>query len=162
IMVTTSESLANAVSDEVERQLKLLPRESIARPAIENNSYIAIMDSIEDMFTVMNEVAPEHLEIQLPDPMNYMSLVQNAGSVFLGAYASEPLGDYVGGTNHVLPTSGTARFSSPLGVYDFVKRTSFTQFTKERLEEVAKHITTLARTEGLEAHARAIEVRFEK
>ena len=161
IMVTTSESLANAVSDEVERQLKLLPRESIARPAIENNSYIAIMDSIEDMFTVMNEVAPEHLEIQLPDPMNYMSLVQNAGSVFLGAYASEPLGDYVGGTNHVLPTSGTARFSSPLGVYDFVKRTSFTQFTKERLEEVAKHITTLARTEGLEAHARAIEVRLE-
>ena len=162
IMVTTSESLANAVSDEVERQLKLLPRESIARPAIENNSYIAVMDSVEDMFTVMNEVAPEHLEIQLPDPMGYMSLVQNAGSVFLGAYASEPLGDYVGGTNHVLPTSGTARFSSPLGVYDFVKRTSFTQFTKERLEEVATHITTLARTEGLEAHARAIEVRFEK
>ena len=162
IMVTTSESLANAVSDEVERQLKLLPRESIARPAIENNSYIVVMDSVEDMFTVMNEVAPEHLEIQLPDPMNYMSLVQNAGSVFLGAYASEPLGDYVGGTNHVLPTSGTARFSSPLGVYDFVKRTSFTQFTKERLEEVATHITTLARTEGLEAHARAIEVRFEK
>ena len=118
--------------------LKLLPRESIARPAIENNSYIAIMDSIEDMFTVMNEVAPEHLEIQLPDPMNYMSLVQNAGSVFLGAYASEPLGDYVGGTNHVLPTSGTARFSSPLGVYDFVKRTSFTQFTKERFRRSGK------------------------
>lgn len=162
IMVTTSEKLANAVSDEVERQLKLLPRESIARPAIENNSYIAVMNSVEDMFTVMNEVAPEHLEIQLPDPMSYMSLVQNAGSVFLGAYASEPLGDYLGGTNHVLPTSGTARFSSPLGVYDFVKRTSFTQFTKERLEEVATHITTLARTEGLEAHARAIEVRFEK
>ncbi|MDU3384696.1 MAG: histidinol dehydrogenase, partial [Veillonella sp.] len=161
-LVTTSESLANAVSDEVERQLTLLPRESIARPAIENNSYIAVMDGIEDMFTVMNEVAPEHLEIQLPDPMNYMSLVQNAGSVFLGAYASEPLGDYLGGTNHVLPTSGTARFSSPLGVNDFVKRTSFTQFTKERLEEVATHITTLARTEGLEAHARAIEVRFEK
>ena len=161
-MVTTNESLANTVSDEVERQLKLLPRESIARPAIENNSYIAVMDSVEDMFTVMNEVAPEHLEIQLPDPMGYMSLVQNAGSVFLGAYASEPLGDYVGGTNHVLPTSGTARFSSPLGVYDFVKHTSFTQFTKERLEEVATHITTLARTEGLEAHARAIEVRFEK
>nr|WP_054674130.1 histidinol dehydrogenase [Veillonella denticariosi] len=162
IMVTTSESLANAVSDEVERQLKTLPRESIARPAIENNSYIAVLNSVEDMFTVMNEVAPEHLEIQLPDPMSYMSLVQNAGSVFLGAYASEPLGgDYVGGTNHVLPTSGTARFSSPLGVYDFVKRTSFTQFTKERLQEVSKHIITLARTEGLEAHARAIEVRFE-
>ena len=162
IMVTNSEKLANLVSDEVERQLSQLPRESIARPAIENNSYIAVMDSVEDMFTVMNEVAPEHLEIQLPDPMEYMSKVENAGSVFLGRYASEPLGDYVGGTNHVLPTSGTAKFSSPLGVYDFVKRISFTQFSRERLQEVAKDITTLARTEGLEAHARAIEVRFEK
>ena len=162
IMVTNSEKLANLVSDEVERQLSQLPRESIARPAIENNSYIAVMDSVEDMFTVMNEVAPEHLEIQLPDPMEYMSMVENAGSVFLGRYASEPLGDYVGGTNHVLPTSGTAKFSSPLGVYDFVKRISFTQFSLERLQEVAKDITTLARTEGLEAHARAIEVRFEK
>lgn len=162
IMVTNSEKLAQLVSDEVERQLLQLPRESIARPAIENNSYIAVMDSVEDMFTVMNEVAPEHLEIQLPDPMEYMSMVENAGSVFLGRYASEPLGDYVGGTNHVLPTSGTAKFSSPLGVYDFVKRISFTQFSRERLQEVAKDITTLARTEGLEAHARAIEVRFEK
>lgn len=162
IMVTNSEKLANLVSDEVERQLSQLPRESIARPAIENNSYIAVMDSVEDMFTVMNEVAPEHLEIQLPDPMEYMSMVENAGSVFLGRYASEPLGDYVGGTNHVLPTSGTAKFSSPLGVYDFVKRISFTQFSRERLQEVAKDIATLARTEGLEAHARAIEVRFEK
>ena len=161
IMVTNSEKLANLVSDEVERQLSQLPRESIARPAIENNSYIAVMDSVEDMFTVMNEVAPEHLEIQLPNPMEYMSMVENAGSVFLGRYASEPLGDYVGGTNHVLPTSGTAKFSSPLGVYDFVKRISFTQFSRERLQEVAKDITTLARTEGLEAHARAIEVRFE-
>ena len=162
IMVTNSEKLAQLVSNEVERQLSQLPRESIARPAIENNSYIAVMDSVEDMFTVMNEVAPEHLEIQLPDPMEYMSMVENAGSVFLGRYASEPLGDYVGGTNHVLPTSGTAKFSSPLGVYDFVKRISFTQFSRERLQEVAKDITTLARTEGLEAHARAIEVRFEK
>ena len=162
IMVTNSEKLANLVSNEVERQLSQLPRESIARPAIENNSYIAVMDSVEDMFTVMNEVAPEHLEIQLPDPMEYMSMVENAGSVFLGRCASEPLGDYVGGTNHVLPTSGTAKFSSPLGVYDFVKRISFTQFSRERLQEVAKDITTLARTEGLEAHARAIEVRFEK
>ena len=161
IMVTNSEKLAQLVSDEVESQLSQLPRESIARPAIENNSYIAVMDSVEDMFTVMNEVAPEHLEIQLPDPMEYMSMVENAGSVFLGRYASEPLGDYVGGTNHVLPTSGTAKFSSPLGVYDFVKRISFTQFSRERLQEVAKDITTLARTEGLEAHARAIEVRFE-
>lgn len=162
IMVTNSEKLANLVSDEVERQLSQLPRERIARPAIENNSYIAVMNSVEDMFTVMNEVAPEHLEIQLPDPMEYMSMVENAGSVFLGRYASEPLGDYVGGTNHVLPTSGTAKFSSPLGVYDFVKRISFTQFSRERLQEVAKDITTLARTEGLEAHARAIDVRFGK
>ena len=160
ILVTNSESLAQAVSDEVERQLSVLPREAIARPAIEERSFIAIMDTVENMFILMNEVAPEHLEIQLPDPVQYMSLVENAGSVFLGPYAAEPLGDYIGGPNHVLPTSGTARFSSPLGVYDFVKRTSFMQFSRERLQELEGHITTLARTEGLEAHARAIEMRF--
>lgn len=162
ILITDSEVLAHAVADEVERQLQTLPRQDIARTAIEERSFIAIMDSVADMFTLMNEVAPEHLEIQLANAMNYMSLVENAGSVFLGSYTAEPLGDYMGGPNHVLPTSGTARFSSPLGVYDFVKRTAFMQFSKERLAELAPHIATLARTEGLEGHARSIEVRFDQ
>lgn len=162
ILITDSEVLAHAVADEVERQLQTLPRQDIARTAIEERSFIAIMDSVADMFTLMNEVAPEHLEIQLANAMNYMSLVENAGSVFLGSYTAELLGDYMGGPNHVLPTSGTARFSSPLGVYDFVKRTAFMQFSKERLAELAPHIATLARTEGLEGHARSIEVRFDQ
>lgn len=162
ILITDSEVLAHAVADEVELQLQTLPRQDIARTAIEERSFIAIMDSVADMFTLMNEVAPEHLEIQLANAMNYMSLVENAGSVFLGSYTAEPLGDYMGGPNHVLPTSGTARFSSPLGVYDFVKRTAFMQFSKERLAELAPHIATLARTEGLEGHARSIEVRFDQ
>lgn len=162
ILITDSEVLAHAVADEVERQLQTLPRQDIARTAIEERSFIAIMDSVADMFTLMNEVAPEHLEIQLANAMNYMSLVENAGSVFLGSYTAEPLGDYMGGPNHVLPTSGTARFSSPLGVYDFVKRTAFMQFSKERLAELAPHIAILARTEGLEGHARSIEVRFDQ
>lgn len=162
ILITDSEVLAHAVADKVERQLQTLPRQDIARTAIEERSFIAIMDSVADMFTLMNEVAPEHLEIQLANAMNYMSLVENAGSVFLGSYTAEPLGDYMGGPNHVLPTSGTARFSSPLGVYDFVKRTAFMQFSKERLAELAPHIATLARTEGLEGHARSIEVRFDQ
>lgn len=162
ILITDSEVLAHAVADEVERQLQTLPRQDIARTAIEERSFIAIMDSVADMFTLMNEVAPEHLEIQLANAMNYMSLVENAGSVFLGSYTAEPLGDYMGGPNHVLPTSGTARFSSPIGVYDFVKRTAFMQFSKERLAELAPHIATLARTEGLEGHARSIEVRFDQ
>lgn len=162
ILITDSVVLAHAVADEVERQLQTLPRQDIARTAIEERSFIAIMDSVADMFTLMNEVAPEHLEIQLANAMNYMSLVENAGSVFLGSYTAEPLGDYMGGPNHVLPTSGTARFSSPLGVYDFVKRTAFMQFSKERLAELAPHIATLARTEGLEGHARSIEVRFDQ
>lgn len=162
ILITDSEVLAHAVADEVERQLQTLPRQDIARTAIEERSFIAIMDSVADMFTLMNEVAPEHLEIQLANAMNYMSLVENAGSVFLGSYTAEPLGDYMGGPNHVLPTSGTARFSSPLGVYDFVKRTAFMQFSKECLAELAPHIATLARTEGLEGHARSIEVRFDQ
>ncbi|KRM95605.1 histidinol dehydrogenase [Liquorilactobacillus aquaticus DSM 21051] len=160
ILITDSEKLATAVSEEVEKQLANLPRREIAEVAIKDRGFIAIMDSIPDMFTLMNEVAPEHLEVQLADPMQYLSSIRNAGSVFLGKYASEPLGDYVAGPNHVLPTGGTAKFSSPLGVYDFVKKTSFIQFSKEALQKDLKAITTLARTEGLEAHARAVESRF--
>ncbi|VDG33097.1 histidinol dehydrogenase [Lactobacillus sp.] [Lactiplantibacillus mudanjiangensis] len=161
ILITNSAKLAQAVSDNVDSQLKVLPRTEIATASVTNKGFIAVVDQVEDMFDLMNTVAPEHLEIQLPNPTQYLNLIKNAGSVFLGRYASEPLGDYVAGPNHILPTSGTARFSSPLGVYDFVKRTSFVQYTKTALQKEAQAITTLARVEGLEGHARAIESRFD-
>ncbi|MDN6967315.1 histidinol dehydrogenase [Oenococcus sp. UCMA 17063] len=161
ILVTNSLTLASAVSDNVDHQLKVLPRTTIASASVKEKGFIAIVNQVSDMFTLMNTVAPEHLEVQLANPTQYLHLIRNAGSVFLGKYASEPLGDYVAGPNHILPTSGTARFSSPLGVYDFVKRTSFIQYTKAALAKEAPAITTLARVEGLEGHARAIESRFD-
>lgn len=162
MLITNSKLLAEAVSKEIERQLSTLPRQEIARTSIEDRGFIAVMENTAEMFELMNDVAPEHLEVQLKNPTQYLGLIKNAGSVFLGRYASEPLGDYVAGPNHVLPTGGTARFASPLGVYDFVKRTQFIQFDRQNLKADLKAITKLARTEGLEAHARAIEARFEK
>lgn len=162
MLITNSKSLAEAVSKEIERQLSTLPRQEIARTSIEDRGFIAVMENTAEMFELMNDVAPEHLEVQLKNPTQYLGLIKNAGSVFLGRYASEPLGDYVAGPNHVLPTGGTARFASPLGVYDFVKRTQFIQFDQQNLKADLKAITKLARTEGLEAHARAIEARFDK
>lgn len=162
MLITNSKSLAEAVSKEIERQLSTLPRQEIARTSIEDRGFIAVMENMAEMFELMNDVAPEHLEVQLENPTQYLGLIKNAGSVFLGRYASEPLGDYVAGPNHVLPTGGTARFASPLGVYDFVKRTQFIQFDRQNLKADLKAITKLARTEGLEAHARAIEARFDK
>jgi len=162
MLITNDNNFAKAVDQEVQKQLTTLPRKEIASVAIENRSFIAVMDNIPDMFELMNDVAPEHLEVQLPDAIQYLGAIKNAGSVFLGKYASEPLGDYVAGPNHVLPTGGTAKFSSPLGVYDFVKRTQFIQFDKQALQSDLTAITTLARTEGLEAHARAVESRFKK
>ena len=162
MLITNSKSLAEAVSKEIERQLSTLPRQEIARTSIEDRGFIAVRENTAEMFELMNDVAPEHLEVQLENPTQYLGLIKNAGSVFLGRYASEPLGDYVAGPNHVLPTGGTARFASPLGVYDFVKRTQFIQFDRQNLKADLKAITKLARTEGLEAHARAIEARFDK
>lgn len=162
ILITDSPKLAAAVDENVTSQLKVLPRTEIASASVANKGFIVVVDRVEDMFELMNTVAPEHLEVQLENATQYLALIKNAGSVFLGRYASEPLGDYVAGPNHILPTSGTARFSSPLGVYDFVKRTSFIQYTKPALAKEAKAITTLARVEGLEGHARAIESRFDK
>ena len=162
MLITNSKSLAEAVSKEIEHQLSTLPRQEIARTSIEDCGFIAVMENTAEMFELMNDVAPEHLEVQLENPTQYLGLIKNAGSVFLGRYASEPLGDYVAGPNHVLPTGGTARFASPLGVYDFVKRTQFIQFDRQNLKADLKAITKLARTEGLEAHARAIEARFDK
>lgn len=161
MLVTNSLQLAQEVAKEIDHQLKLLPRQKIAQAAINDRSFIAVMPKIEEMFTLMNLIAPEHLEIQLVEPTLYLGLVENAGSVFLGRYASEPLGDYLAGPNHVLPTGGTARFSSPLGVYDFVKRIQFVQYSATALADAKAAVTNLARAEGLEAHARAIEARFE-
>ncbi|MCD2206571.1 histidinol dehydrogenase [Listeria booriae] len=162
ILITTSEQFGTSVADEVEKQLQTLPRVEIATASIANFGQVIVTETLVDAFEIMNEIAPEHLEIQLENAIDYLSYVKNAGSVFLGAYASEPLGDYFAGPNHVLPTSGTARFFSPLGVADFCKRTSFISYTKEALAKEKDAIVLLAEKEGLTAHARAIQIRFEE
>lgn len=162
ILVTNSAELADAVELEIEKQLQTLPRQAIARPSIENNGRIIIAENVEDMFDLMNKVAPEHLEIAMDKAYDYLDQVQNAGSIFLGHYTSEPIGDYYAGANHVLPTTATSRFSSALGVHDFVKRIQYTQYSKAAVNAAEKDITTLAYAEGLQAHARAIEVRNDK
>ena len=162
ILVTDSEALADAVESEIERQLKLLPREAIARPSVENNGRIIIANDTDAMFELMNLVAPEHLEIAMDNAYDYLEKVENAGSVFLGHFTSEPIGDYYAGANHVLPTTATSRFSSALGVHDFVKRIQYTQYDKAAVNKAQHDITTLAYAEGLQAHAKAIEVRNDK
>ena len=162
VLITDSMDLAEAVSEEVERQLRLLPRQEIARASIENNGMILVTDDLMQAVEAANELAPEHLEICVDDPMPYLEHVRNAGSVFLGKYCPEALGDYLAGPNHTLPTSGTARFSSPLSVDDFIKKTQFTRFTPAALQAVAADIAVFARSEGLDAHARSAEIRFEE
>ena len=160
VLATDSPELSKAVQAEVERQLSLLPRESIARQSIENNSKILLCDSLDEAIEAANRIAPEHLEICTDDPFAILSKIKNAGSIFLGKHAPEALGDYFAGPNHTLPTSGTARFSSPLGVDDFVKKSQFIYYTRDALEQVAQPIAAFAREEGLEAHARSVTVRF--
>ncbi|MBR5537884.1 MAG: histidinol dehydrogenase [Clostridia bacterium] len=162
VLATDSGELAKAVQAEVERQLALLPREPIARKSIENNSKILLCDSLEDAVEAANRIAPEHLEICTDDPFAILSKIKNAGSIFLGKNAPEALGDYFAGPNHTLPTSGTARFSSPLGVEDFIKKSQFIYYTRDALAQVADGIAAFAREEGLEAHARSVTVRFEE
>ena len=162
VLVTDSEELAEAVQLEVERQLSLLPREPIARKSIEGSSKILLCDSLDEAIDTANRIAPEHLEICTDDPFAILSRIKNAGSIFLGKNAPEALGDYFAGPNHTLPTSGTARFSSPLGVDDFVKKSQFIYYTRDALEKVAQPITAFAREEGLEGHARSVTVRFEE
>lgn len=161
VLVTDSMALAQQVSAEVERQLSLLPREAIARKAIENNSQIIVTDDLLLAIEAANELAPEHLELCMDEPEKYLPHVRNAGSVFMGKYCPESLGDYIAGPNHTLPTSGTARFSSPLSVDDFIKKTQYTYYTKDALSKVADAIAVFARSEGLEAHARAALIRME-
>ena len=162
VLVTDSEELAEAVQLEVERQLSLLPREPIARKSIEGSSKILLCDSLDEAIDTANRIAPEHLEICTDDPFAILSRIKNAGSIFLGKNAPEALGDYFAGPNHTLPTSGTARFSSPLGVDDFVKKSQFIYYTRDALEQVAQPIAAFAREEGLEGHARSVTVRFEE
>ena len=159
VLITDSKELAQAVSNEVDRQLALLPRQEIARTSIENNGKIILTKDLKGAVETSNRLAPEHLELCVESPETYLPLVKNAGSVFLGRCTPESLGDYLAGPNHTLPTSGTAKFSSPLGVDDFIKKTQFTHYTQEALAGVADRIAAFARAEGLEAHARAALIR---
>lgn len=161
VLVTESRDLASKVASEVERQLSILPREQIARVSVETNGKIIIASSIEQAIEISNRIAPEHLEVCVDNPFDYLDRIHNAGSVFLGRSCPEALGDYLAGPNHTLPTSGTARFSSPLSVDDFVKKYQFTYYTEKALSEVADDIALFARREGLEAHARSALARKE-
>ena len=163
VLVTDSFALAEAVSAEIERQLPLLPRAAIARASIDNHGKIIVSEGNIDLaIDIANEIAPEHLELCLDNPFDYLDKVKHAGSVFMGRYCPESLGDYLAGPNHTLPTSGTARFSSALGVDDFVKKTQFSYFTEEALSLVADKVALFAEHEGLSAHARSATVRFEE
>ena len=159
VLITNDRALAEQVSAEVERQLQTLPREAIARASIENNGKIIVTSDLMCAIDLANELAPEHLELCVREPERYLAYVKNAGSVFLGNDCPESLGDYLAGPNHTLPTSGTARFSSPLGVDDFVKNTQYTYFSRDALAELSDKIAVFARAEGLEAHARAALIR---
>ena len=162
ICITTSEELAEKISKEVEQQLTELPREKIARTSIENNGKIVVTENLEQAFKLVNEIAPEHLQLMFENASEYLSEIKHAGAIFLGSYSPEPLGDYLAGPNHTLPTSGTAKFASPLGVYDFVKKSSIIQYSEEALKKEAPYIETLANMEGLEAHAKSISIRREE
>nr|WP_304216599.1 histidinol dehydrogenase [Fredinandcohnia onubensis] len=160
ILVTPSMELAEAVSEEVERQLSLLPREAIARASINDFGAIYVTGDLDEAIKVVNELAPEHLEIMTEEPMEQVGKIKHAGAIFIGRYSSEPVGDYFAGPNHVLPTNGTARFSSPLSVDDFTKKSSIISYSKQAIEENGPKIAAFARLEGLEAHARAVEERL--
>jgi histidinol dehydrogenase len=162
ILVTTSERVADETIKEIDRQMQYLSRNEIIEKSLTNYGAIMICDTKDQAVEMANRFAPEHLEVLFENPMEYVGRLDNAGSVFLGAYASEPLGDYYAGPNHVLPTSGTARFFSPLGVNSFEKRSSFIYFTEDALREAKDDIVLVAEKEGLTAHANAIKVRFEK
>ncbi len=161
VLVTTSEKLAGEVSDWVEYFADRLERKEIIRKSLDNFGYIFVAETDQDAIDVANDIAPEHMEILTKDPFQTMTKVKNAGAMFLGEYSSEPLGDYFAGPNHVLPTNGTARFFSPLGVDDFVKKSSIISYSREALQPVYQDVMTFAKAEGLTAHANSMKVRFE-
>ncbi len=160
ILLTTSLSLAEKTLAELERQKQNLSRQEIIEASLEQYGMILVCRNMDEMVTLANEIAPEHCEIMTANPMEYLGKIDNVGSLFLGQYAPEPVGDYFAGPNHVLPTSGTARFFSPLGVDSFVKKSSYLYYTKEALSQARDHIVRIAKKEGLTAHANSIEVRF--
>lgn len=162
ILITVSEDIANKVNEELYKQLQKLTRKEIAEESIKNNGKIIITKNLNDAVFISNEMAPEHLEINIKEPFSILSKIKNAGSIFLGENTPEALGDYLSGTNHVLPTSGTAKFSSPLSVDDFVKKSYVTYYTKEALHKVKDSIINFAENEKLEAHANSVRLRFEK
>lgn len=162
VLVTNSELFAQKVSDALERQIPQLLRAEIARKSIDDHGKIIIAENLEVAIDIANEIAPEHLELCVDEPFAYLDKIKHAGSVFLGKYCPEALGDYFAGPNHTLPTSGTAKFSSPLSVDDFVKKTQFSYYTEEALKKVADKISLFANTEGLQAHGKSATIRFEK
>ena len=162
ILVTTSEKLAHEVSNQVDGFLKKLSRAEIISKSLDNYGYILLADTMEDVIDVANEIASEHLEIQTKNPFEVMTKIRNAGAIFIGEYASEPLGDYFAGPNHILPTNGTAKFFSPLSVDDFIKKSSIISYSREALQKVHKDIESFAKAEQLTAHANSIHVRFEE
>ena len=162
VLITDSEKLAKAVQAELEKQLAVLPRREIAEASVARNGKIIVTEDIDTAVSIANEIAPEHLELCLDNPFDYLSKVKNAGSIFLGKYCPEPLGDYYGGTNHTLPTGGTAKFGSPLSVDDFIKKSQYTYYTKDAFRRVADDIACFARQEELEGHARSCLIRFEE
>lgn len=162
VLITTERAFAEKVATEIERQLKLLPREEIARTSIDNNGKIFLVDSIKTAVRLSNEIAPEHLEVCVDDPFALLPEITNAGSIFLGKNVPEALGDYFAGPNHTLPTSGTARFSSPLSVDDFIKKSSFIYYSADALEKSHERIEDFASREGLQAHGKSIGIRFKK
>ncbi len=162
VLVTDSFDFAQAVSQELERQIPTLPRQEIARTSIDRNGKIIVADDLRKAIDIANEIAPEHLELCVDNPFDYLDQIRHAGSVFMGRYCPEALGDYYAGANHTLPTSGTARFSSPLSVDDFVKKTQYTYYTQEALSRVAEDVAYFAEQEGLSAHGRSATIRFEE
>jgi histidinol dehydrogenase len=162
ILVTPSMKLALAVASEVEKQLKTLPRKAIAASSLENYGAIYVTETLDEAVRVVNELAPEHLEVMTAEPLQLLGQIRHAGAIFLGRFSSEPVGDYFAGPNHVLPTNGTARFSSGLSVDEFVKKSSIIVYSETALKQNAEKIAAFARLEGLEAHARAVEARFKK
>ena len=161
ILVTTSETLAEQVSVEVDKFVATLSRKEIIRKSLDNYGYILVADTMQDAIDTVNEIASEHLELVTKNPFETMTKIRNAGAIFIGEYSSEPLGDYFAGPNHVLPTNGTAKFFSPLGVDDFIKKSSIISYSREALEPVYKDIVQFAECEKLTAHANSIRVRFE-
>ncbi|MFQ6078208.1 MAG: histidinol dehydrogenase, partial [Thermodesulfobacteriota bacterium] len=160
VLIVLSEAYARAVDSEVERQWKELRNKEVVERSLRSNGAIIIARSFDEAIDLINEVAPEHLELMVETPWDLLGRVRNAGAIFLGPFTPETVGDYLAGTNHVLPTGGTSRFSSPLGVEDFLKRSNIISFSREALWEFREHVLKMAAMEGLDAHARAVEMRF--